>query len=202
MVESKPQPNIQYYEVACQQVLEEDYSVFSVQWAVFPADHAQEITTDRLLHLYLAYIRSFTLSLVRPMMTASGIEFRLFTSKIPLLRFSPPVNSTTPNGTRATLRIAGGVLVQPKQCDRGELDFMVEQAGDGVKLTLQLSDYCPLLLGSPQPSVWRKWLYRLTQAYIHKVVTVRFLSRIYRKIEGQTPTVKVVKVSLRHGEDT
>jgi hypothetical protein len=202
MVGKQQKPQIQYYEVACQQVLERGHAVFSIQWAVIPALHVPDLTPDKLLRRYLAYINSFTLSLVRPVETPDSVEFRLLATTIPLLKFSPPVQGVTPNGTRTTLRISGGILVQPKQCDRGELDFLVEQHADGVKLTLQLSDYCPLLLGSPQPSIWRKWLYRLTQAYIHKVVTVRFLSRVYREIEGKPPMVKVVKATLRQGEDT
>ena len=196
------EPKIQYYEIACQQVLEEDYSVFSIQWVVIPAEHADDMTTDRLMRLYMAYIRYFTFPLVRPVTTAKSVEFRLLNTRIPLLRFSPPLHEATSHGARAILRIAGGMLVQPKQCDRGELEFRVERVDDGIKLTLQLSDYCPLLLGSTRPSRWRKWLYRLTQAYIHKVVTIRFLSRVYKKIEGYTPKTKVVKVTLRQGEET
>lgn len=193
---------IEYYEIACQQVLEEDYSVFSIQWVVIPGDHAADLTPEKLMRYYLAYIRYFTFPFVRPVVGEHGVEFRLFNSAIPLLKFASPVPGVTPRGNRLTLRIAGGILVQPKQCDRGELDFMVETVDTGTKLTLQLSDYCPILLGNQQPSLWRKWLYRLTQAYIHKVVTIRFLARVHRRIAGYTPKTKTVKVTLRPGEDT
>ena len=193
---------IEYYEIACQQVLEEDYSVFSIQWVTIPDDQATGMTPEMLMRFYLAYIRYFTYPLVRPVTTGQGVEFRLFNSRVPLLKFAPPVPGETPRGKRLTLPIVGGVLVQPKQADRGELDFMVETTEEGTRLTLQLSDYHPLLLGSQQPSLWRKWLYRLTQAYIHKVVTVRFLARVHHRIAGFTPKIKTVKVTLRPGEET
>lgn len=201
MESRQPSAEIAYYEIACQQVLEGDESVFSIQWVVLPAADASDLTTERLLEFYLAWIRRFTLTLVRPAITMTGIEFRLFGSLLPLLTFTLPRHEQTPHGERAVLQITGGVLVQPRQCDRGELELRVERVAAGVKLTLQLSDYCPLLLGSPRPSRWRKWLYRLTQAYIHKVVTVRFLARIYRQVEGVKPGIRVVRVVLREGEN-
>jgi hypothetical protein len=89
--------------------------------------------------------------------------------------------------------------VQPRQCDRGELLFDVAPVGSGAKVSLQLSDYCPLLLGSPSPSVIRRWLYRLTQAAIHRLVTVRFLVLLYRDLAGVSAPVRVVAVKEREG---
>lgn len=193
---------IEYYEIACQQVLEENYSVFSIQWVVLPEIHARDFTPGELIRLYLAYIRFFTYPFVAPEVTDTSVEFRLLRSSLSLLKFDLPQYADIPHGKKATLHISGGFLVQPGQCDRGELDFIVERVADGVKLTLQLSDFCPLLLGSRKPSFWRKWLYRFTQAYIHKVVTVRFLSRVHKKIVGYTAPVKIVRASLRSGIDT
>src|ERR1039457_3430075 len=137
-------PKVQYYEIACQQVLEEDNSVFSIQWVVIPESHARDFTPDKLLDFFLGYIRRFTLTLVRPIDTGEGIEYRLLNTSIALIKFSSPGHRLTPRGASATLHIAGGILVQPRQCDRGEFVFLVESAGDGIKLTLQLSDFCPL----------------------------------------------------------
>jgi len=79
---------------------------------------------------------------------------------------------------------------------------MVEAVENGTRATLKLSDYCPLILGSSQPSIWRKWLYRLTQAYLHKIVTVRFLAMVYRKMTGKRLTKDLVKIAVRQGKDT
>ncbi|HZV81427.1 MAG TPA: hypothetical protein VFF53_04585 [Geobacteraceae bacterium] len=194
--------NVDYHEIACQQVLAEDHSVFSVQWIVVPHTADLPMDSERLLELYLAYVKQFTRSLVRPVMGEDCLEFRLACSAIPLIKFAPPAHLVTPQGSCSTLHICGGVLVQPKECDRGQLDFQVARVGEGTRITLQLSDYCPLLLGSSKPSPWRRWLYRLTQASLHKVVTVRFLAIVYRQITGKSPKTRVVKVALRKGRAT
>jgi len=36
-------------EIACQQVLVEDSSVFSIQWSIFPADISNNISAEALL---------------------------------------------------------------------------------------------------------------------------------------------------------
>lgn len=187
-------------EIACQQILEHDSSVFSIQWMTLPSDHAHGIDPSFLFARYLQYIRRFTLSLIRPRASADGVEFRLMGTNIVLLRFRGPVSREGAGERFLTLFIDGGLLVQPKQCDRGELAFMVADTVTGLRVTLQLSEFCPLLLGNPRPSLMRKWVYRLTQAYIHKVVTVRFLARIYRELAGPGARIKVVKVLLREGE--
>jgi hypothetical protein len=182
-------------EIACQQVLVEDSSVFSVQWSTFPAQVAAGLTPRRLLDSYLSYIRRATLSLIRPSESATGFELRLLGSRLSLISFLPPEEG----GQSLTLRICGGLLVQSHQCDRGELRFIVEPTPEGVKASLQLSDYCPLILGSSAPSSVRRWLYRLTQAAIHRLVTIRFLMLLYRDLAGSSASVRVVSVNVRDG---
>jgi hypothetical protein len=182
-------------EIACQQVLVEDSSVFSIQWSTFPAQIAGALTPRHLLERYLSYIRRATLSVIRPAESSTGIEFRLMGSRLSLISFLPPVEEEQSE----TLRICGGLLVQPQQCHRGELRFSVEPKSDGIKATLQLSDYCPLILGSPAPSPLRRWLYRLTQAAIHRLVTIRFLTLLYRDLAGTSAPVHVVEVDVRTG---
>jgi hypothetical protein len=188
-------------EIGCQQILEHDSAVFSTQMMTLPFDLAHGIDPPFLFARYLLYIRRFTLSLVRPRASADGVEFRLLDTNIVLLRFRGPVSREAAGGEQSlTLFIDGGLLVQPKQCDRGELAFLVADTVAGLRVTLQLSEFCPLLLGNQRPSLMRKWLYRLTQAYIHKVVTIRFLARLYRELAGPGARIKVVKVLLREGE--
>ncbi len=192
--ETKPLPES---AIACQQVLLEGAAVFSIQWMVMPAVHAPLLTPVALLERYLVHIRRFTLGLIRPARTETGIEFRLLGTTCALLRFNPPLRQ---GDDILTLAIRGGVLVQRDQCGRGELAFLAEPTPDGIKVTLRLSDYSPLLLGSSNPSPLRKWLYRMTQASIHKLVTVRFLSRLYRELTGNR-CVQVVKVQVQSGEE-
>lgn len=185
-------------EIACQQVLVEDSSVFSIQWSVFPDALASVLTPRLLLERYLAYIKATTIRIITPTTTPDGIEFRLLTSGISLISFLQP--SEEPDAI--TLRICGGLLVQRDQCHRGELRFSVARQPDGVRVTMQLSDYCPLILGSENPSRLRRWLYRLTQAAIHRLVTVRFLALLYRDLAGSSCHVRIVNVHVREGHPT
>lgn len=188
-------------EIACQQVLMENSSVFSIQWTTVSERLGAGVTPDFLLDRYLAYIRRFTLSLIRPRVTADGVEFRLLGFPVSLISFTAPDRRKEEGSAVLSLAIRGGFLVQSDQCDRGDLSFLVEEAEGGVRLMLRLADFCPLLLGSATPSPVRKFLYRFTQAYIHKVVTVRFLTRIYRELAGGSACVRVVPVRVWQGEE-
>lgn len=189
-------------KIACQQVLLQDSSVFSIQWLVLPPTHAETVTPLYMLDQYLHHIKSFTLSLIRPFRISNGIEFRLLWTRISLISFTGPTTVPENASHSATLRISGGVLVQQDNCMRGELSFISKPVPSGLKVILQLSDFCPLLLGSHTPSRWRRLFYRITQAYIHKIVTIRFLSRLYRELEHISPRIRVVKVKVKQGRET
>ena len=185
-----------FLEIACQQVMVEDASVFSVQWTDLPAAMAGALSAGDLLHRYLDYIRTCTMTLIRPVSLGSGIEFRLLGTGLSLISFLPPEF----DDRFATLRICGGFLVQPHRCDRGELRFGIGPLPGSVRVSLQLSDFCPLILGSSSPSPVRFWLYRATQAAIHRLVTLRFLSLLYHELAGPSAGVRIVKVAVRDGK--
>ncbi len=185
-----------FHEIACQQVMVEDSSAFSVQWTDLPISMAGELTAVKLLVRYLGYVKKCTLTLIRPVTMETGIEFLLFGTGLSLITFLHPVFTED----FATLRICGGFLVQPRQCNRGELRFGVEQMSGSVRISLQLSEFRPLILGNRSPSIIRFWLYRLTQAAIHRLVTVRFLSLLYRQLVGPSIRTKLVNVDVRAGK--
>lgn len=185
-----------FLEIACQQVVVEDASVFSVQWADLPDTLAGAIAAEELPGRYLSYIKKCTLTLIRPVVLESAIELRLLGTGRSLLSFLPPVSG---DGS-ATLRICGGFLVQPRRCDRGELRFGVEHLSGGVRVSLQLSDFSPLILGSRSPSPLRFWLYRVSQAAVHRLVTVRFLTLLYHELAGPSAGVRIVNVAVRAGK--
>jgi hypothetical protein len=189
-------------KIGCQQVLLQDASVFSIQWIVFPEFYAETLTPICLLEQYLRHIRRFTLSLIRPVRTKSELHFRLMGTSLNLISFASPTCQSERDIQSVTLSICGGFLVQSENCRRGELSFITKPIRNGLKVILQLSDYCPFLLGSSRPSRLRKIMYRMTQAYIHKIVTVRFLARLYQDLEGTSPVIRVVKARIRKGEDT
>jgi hypothetical protein len=185
-----------FQEIACQQVMAEDASVFSVQWTELPISIAGTLDPQGLLFRYLGYINKCTLTLIRPVMLETGIEFRLAGSPVTLISFLPPLYA----GEFATLRICGGFLVQSQQSERGELRFGIEHLSECVRVSLQLSDFCPLILGNRTPSLLRFWLYRVTQAAIHRLVTLRFLSLLYKELVTPSVGVRVVNVVLRSGK--
>lgn len=189
-------------EIACQQVLVEDNSVFSIQWTDLPPALSAGITPRVLLERYLVEISALTGHLVTPLQTSGGIDFNLV-GRWPLLRFLPPHETGDAANTALTIRICGGLLVQPQQCDRGELTFACTPLETGnLRVTVRLAGYCPLLLGSARPSWLRRQLYRFTQATIHRLVTVRFLARFYRQLAGPNACIRTVQASVREGERT
>ncbi|AJE04963.1 hypothetical protein GPICK_15765 [Geobacter pickeringii] len=188
-------------EIACQQILLEDSSVFSIQWTTLPGRLAAGVTPAWLLERYLAYIRGFTCTLIRPRRTGERVEFCLAGTARSLISFTAPRGSREASQESLSLGICGGILVQSGQRRRGELAFTVAADEESVRLTLCLSGYCPLILGSATPSPLRKTLYRVTQATLHKVVTIRFLAHIHRELAGRGGAVKVVPARVREGEE-
>jgi len=189
-------------EVACQQILERDASVYSVQWLVIPDPYARQITAQLLLDRYLKLVRDWTFTLIRPRVAADGVQFRLLATSLALLSFGPPEYPAGEEDGEVHLRINGGLLVQPRECNRGLFSLYAAREGEGARVTVQLSDYCPLLLGSARPSLVRRLLYRMTQAYLHKVVTVRYLADLYRELTGEKVSLRLIKVQVREGKET
>jgi hypothetical protein len=185
-----------FLEIACQQVMAEDDSVFSVQWADLPVTITGALSAEELLISYLGYIKKCTFTLIRPLTQENGIEFRLIGSGQSLISFLPPLYTES----FATLRICGGFLVQPRKCDRGELRFGVEHHPGRVRVSLQLSEFYPLIFGDRPPSPVRFWLYCVTQAALHRLVTLRFLSLLYRELAGHSVGVRVLNVAVRAGK--
>ena len=188
-------------DIACQQVLTHDGSVFSIQWTVIPEKYSATLTPDLVLERYFSYLQRFTLSLVRPAWTESGLEFRLLSTKLHLLAFSAPIHAGTGVVASMTFHICGGPFVQRKLCDRGCFSFITEKISGGVKVTVRLSEYHPRLLGNTTPGRFRKNLYRTTQAFIHKLATTRFLASLYRELAAEKATFTIVTAHVQAGED-
>lgn len=177
-----------------------DASVFSEQWMTIPVAIARDVSPEELLRRYCSFLRSVTGTLVRPESSADGVSFRLAGTGISLINFLPPQSGKQNGEQTLSLAICGGLLVQPGSCERGSMTFTVNRDGEEVRLALQITEFCPLILGSNRPSRLRKWLYRLTQASIHRMVTVRFLARFYRELAGTKACIRVVKVRMVEGE--
>ncbi|MDO9068725.1 MAG: hypothetical protein Q7W05_09760 [Deltaproteobacteria bacterium] len=48
-------------EIACQQVMLDDGSVYLLQWSIFPAATKGEFSPEKLMDRYLQYIRNWVL---------------------------------------------------------------------------------------------------------------------------------------------
>ena len=193
--------NYKRIEIACQQVLKEDASVFSVQWIILPGEYAGRLTSDFIMGSYFCYLKRVTLFLARPVTTEHGVEFRFMFTRFHLLAFAAPLYADVEGVGSVTLRICGGPFVQGDQCNRGKFTFCSEVVPDGVKVSVRLSGYYPRLLGSRAPGRFRKHLYRFTQAFIHKLVTTRFLAFLYRDLTGVRPRFRVAAVHEETGEE-
>lgn len=194
-------PEIDADKIACQQIIANDHSVFSIQWVFIPGISPGDLSSVNLCERYLQYIRHCTSGIISPVCIPDGVQFRLLNSSLSLLQFLSPRHESGGGVDRTIMNISGGILVDSHECDRGQLEFIVEESAAGCRFTMKLSDYCPLILGSRQPSRWRRLLYRFTQAYIHKIVTVNFLSKIYRDVTGKPLRRGVVKVAVREGRN-
>lgn len=181
------------------QVLKTDGTVHSHQWMVLPAMCAADLAVEDVVARYLAFLRCCTLGLVSPGRNADGITLRFL--GLPLIRLCLPVVTRNETATHADLFINGGLLVQRESCSRGQLRFSIISVPERLRIEIRLSDYCPLLLGSRTPTRFRKWLYHITQASIHKLVTIRFLASLCRDLTGIKPPYNVVKDPLADAED-
>lgn len=181
------------------QVLKKDGTVHSHQWIVLPATCAPDLSVEEIMERYLTFLRFCTLNLVNPECNTNGIALRFL--GLPLICLCLPVVTRNEIATHADLFINGGLLVQRDSCSRGQLRFSIISTPEQLRIEIRLSDYCPLLLGSHVPTRFRKWLYHITQASIHKLVTIRFLASLCSDLTGIKPPFNVVKNSLDDVED-
>lgn len=178
--------------ITSEQTLLPDASVYSAQSLLLPVP---PVHPQWLYHRYLHHIRRWTRRVITPEERPDSLAFRLTLSGIDLITFAPPYV----DDREVLITINGGFLVQRENCHRGSLTLRSEPAPGGSRITLVLSDYCPLLLGNDSPSPLRKLFYRFTQAFIHRLVTVRFLERIYTELTGAPPPPFLI-VRSNHGE--
>ncbi|UFS68584.1 hypothetical protein LPW11_11715 [Geomonas sp. RF6] len=186
-------------EVYCQQVLQPEGTVFSVQWVDVPKPVAAGVDARSVMERYFAFIRTMTFAVVRPTVAKSGgVEFRFLSSSLSLLTFAPPRYECERKRTAVHLDMVGGKLVQ-SPCGRGLFSMFTEEMEDSVKVTVRLDGFRPALLGCATPTLPRRLLYRLTQASVHKWATIAFLMRFYREVTGVKVHPEVKPVQLREG---
>jgi hypothetical protein len=172
-------------KIACREAIFEDGSVSSRQWIEIPHIDKALLTPALLVESFMSFIRKSTRSIIRPVQNGGKTAFALFGSSLHLLVFSGAEFSSDDRLQSANLRIEGGLLLQRNERGKGVLSFIIEEVDGGLKVAVQVSDYCPLLLGGRKPLKIRRWVYRCTQALIHKTITSRFLYHLYRQLESR-----------------
>jgi hypothetical protein len=170
-------------KIASREIIGDDLSVYSRQWIEFTSPDLRVLTPAFLVGKYLAFVQKCTLCLVQPLRIDGRIAFSFLGTSLYLLIFSGPEFRETDHSQTATFCIDGGLLVQRNECGKGMLSFIIEDLAEGVLVAVEVSDYCPLLLGGVTSTKLRKWLYRCSQALIHKVITSRFLGHLQRQLE-------------------
>ncbi|MBJ6799351.1 hypothetical protein [Geomonas propionica] len=195
------EPSPHELEISCQQILLPDSSVYSVQWIDLPLEAALRANPAFLLQHYFKVVRRCTLGLITPVLEPYGVEFRVTGTRRALLAFSAARFEDDQGMQAVHLCISGGILVQPGECDSGMFSLLTTIGADHGRVTVQLSDYCPLLLGSRNPSRLRKLCYGMTQSFFHKVVTIRYLASLFRELCGVKARVAVRNVVVRQGTD-
>ncbi len=194
-------PSSSPLRIACQQILEEDGSFFSVQWADLPNPAGKELNCQEVARRYYRLIRRANLSLIRVAESETGVAFELWPFRHALLRFEKAAPEPEEKNGTVVLKICGGSLVQPGCQNRGELLFRVEERAEGQRVTLQLSGFFPRLLGSPTPTPVRKRLYGLTMGTFHKLLSICFLFGLSRNGRRSPVFPKVTRIAVRSGED-
>jgi hypothetical protein len=192
---------VEVQEIAYQQILLEDGSVFSVQWLEVPGCFAQLISASLLLERYLKHVRDCTWSLVRPVINEEGIQFRLVGTSLAFLSFAPPEYHVTGENQAVHLRNVGGLLVKGRQPAGGVLSLLTHREEGRLRVTLQLLYSRPLLLGSGTPSRLRRLFFSMTQGYLHRILTICYLKRLYRDLTGDEARFRVRGVRVREGVD-
>lgn len=193
-------PSPQPISLSCQQVLENDGSFFSVQWADLPTLADTELDCREVARRYYQFIRRVNLSLIRVEENETSVAFELWPFRHHLLRFEKPVSHAGEKGESITLHISGGSLVQPGYLNCGELMFRVEERSGRQRVTLQLSGFYPRLLGNPPPSPIRRHFYRLTMGAFHRLLSIRFLLGLLRDAMGQPAPWKLNRAVVRSGK--
>jgi hypothetical protein len=188
--------------IACQQVLLDDSSVFSIHWLVLTGFLWPLPSPMLLTSRYLLYIRRSTHALVRPVVDEKGFHFRVSGFPFVLLRFDGPVIQCNERGQSATFSLSGGLMSRVQSGQRCTLVFACQKITQGIKVTVQLSGYCPLLIGKRNPpSRFRIWLYRQIQAKPHKKLTIAFLHSLSHELTGRQTVFKILPVKIKNGRE-
>lgn len=140
---------------------------------------------ERLARSYWRYLTRVSLGLIRVVYAPHSRTVVLLTSRLPLLRFRAPEYEAAGDGGSVTWRIERGLLVAREGRGKGYLRIAVRRLeqestaqAEGLAalgLVVEVRNFYPWLRGSGRFARFGAWLYRQTQARIHRRVTFGFL---------------------------
>ena len=144
---------------------------------------------ERLARTYWRFLTRVSLGLIRVLYRPDAREVVLLTRPFVLLTFHPPEYDTEPTRGRVTWRINKGLLVAPHGRGKGYLRIEVDRREDWsdgrgglqiARVTSEVGNFYPTIAGWGWFAKIGQFIYRITQLFIHAVVTDAFFRSLAR----------------------
>src|SRR3954469_6633389 len=144
---------------------------------------------ERLARTYWRFLTRVSLGLIRVVYTPDSRQIVLLARPIKLLTFKAPEYETEARLGRVTWRIDRGFLVAPRGRGKGYLRIEVERREDWTdgpggmqvaRVSSEVGNFYPLIAGWGWFAKIGRYVYRLTQLFIHVIVTEAFLRALAR----------------------
>ena len=143
---------------------------------------------ERLARTYWRFLTRVSLGILRVLYTEESREIAVVTRPFVLLRFRKPEYEISAEGGSVTWPIDKGFLVAPAGRGKGFLRITVERPPDPdptdnevmVRVSSEVASFYPLIAGWGWFSKVGRPIYRVTQLFIHVIVTHAFLRSLAR----------------------
>jgi hypothetical protein len=144
---------------------------------------------ERLARTYWRFLTRVSLGLIRVKYTPESREIVLLTRPFKLLTFKAPEYETESRLGRVTWRIDRGFLVAPRGRGKGYLRIEVERREDWsdgpggmqvARVSSEVGNFYPLIAGWGWFAKIGRVVYRITQLFIHVIVTEAFFRSLAR----------------------
>ncbi|MEA2448331.1 MAG: hypothetical protein QOG63_263 [Thermoleophilaceae bacterium] len=144
---------------------------------------------ERLARTYWRFLTRVSLGLIRVHYTPDRREVVLVTRPFRLLTFNAPEYDTEPTRGTVTWSIREGLLVAPHGRNKGYLRISVERREDWsdgpgglqvARVTSEVGNFYPTIAGWGWFAKIGQFIYRITQLFIHAVVTDAFFRSLAR----------------------
>jgi hypothetical protein len=143
---------------------------------------------ERLARTYWRFLTRVSLGLLRVVYSDDSREVVLIGRPLVMLRFRAPEYELEANGGTVTWRIDRGLLVAPPGRGKGYLRISVARGPDrpsnpeeaSIYVSSEVASFYPTIMGRGAFAGFGRVLYRLTQMWIHVVVTHAFLRSLAR----------------------